>query len=210
MQSDEPSIQNHENDTLLPHENSPKGLNKAVIIKAITLALIVLFLLGIAVIIVTGVYFGVRGQPARVCARPQKTIPTPSYKPHTPVELTNVNLYIGLSPMKVGQTIYMQDGKIKCVGDSPIQNCDMAATRTKLDMKGFVVTPGLVDLHSHLGVYSFPDGLWAYQDGNEMTSPTTPYVRAVDALRASDQAIPDILAGGVTSALILPGSDSNV
>ena len=50
-----------------------------------------------------------------------------------------------------------------------------------IDAGGCHVYPGLVDAHTHLGVYaevSGPEGA----DGNEMTDPITPHVRALDSL----------------------------
>jgi imidazolonepropionase-like amidohydrolase len=60
-------------------------------------------------------------------------------------------------------------------------------------------------MHSHIGVYSYPDS-FGTQDGNEMTNPVTPFMRVVDAYNAHDPAIDDILAGGVTTIQVLPGS----
>lgn len=56
-----------------------------------------------------------------------------------------------------------------------------------------------------MGVYAFPQ-LWGQSDGNEATQPITPFVRAIDALNPKDFAIEQILRGGVTSSLVLPGS----
>jgi imidazolonepropionase-like amidohydrolase len=75
-----------------------------------------------------------------------------------------------------------------------------------IEAEGRHVTPGLVDMHSHLGVYSFPEDAHATQDGNEMTDPTLPQLRALDALDPEDPAIALILGGGVTTSLVLPGS----
>ncbi|CAO3577184.1 unnamed protein product [Absidia cylindrospora] len=60
-------------------------------------------------------------------------------------------------------------------------------------------------MHSHLGVDSWPE-LKATDDTNEMTSPLTPFVRSIDAFNPSDNAIRIVASGGVTSALVLPGS----
>ncbi len=97
--------------------------------------------------------------------------------------------------------VLVVDGKIARVGvglKAPAAARVIAAT-------GRVVTPGLVDMHSHLGVYAAPHAR-AHADGNEMSSPLTPMVRAVDAFDPEDRAIARALAGGVTTSLILPGS----
>lgn len=53
---------------------------------------------------------------------------------------------------------------------------------------------------------AFPLDIWATQDGNEMTNPVFPQVRARDGFDPYDSAIPEVLAGGITSAQVLPGS----
>jgi imidazolonepropionase-like amidohydrolase len=67
------------------------------------------------------------------------------------------------------------------------------------------VTPGLIDVHSHLGVYPSP-GASAHSDGNEATAPTTPNVWAEHSVWPQDPGFATALAGGVTSMQVLPGS----
>ncbi|KAF8936533.1 hypothetical protein EDD21DRAFT_425833 [Dissophora ornata] len=74
-----------------------------------------------------------------------------------------------------------------------------------VDLKGHILTPGIVDMHSHLGVYSWPM-LNANNDFNEMTSPAVPFVRSIDGFSPSDLARERVVSGGVTSVLVLPGS----
>src|SRR5436190_2177304 len=73
------------------------------------------------------------------------------------------------------------------------------------DATGKTVTPGVIDAHSHLGVYASPS-VTAHNDGNEMTSPVTAQVRAEYGYWPQDPGITRARAGGVTTALILPGS----
>ncbi|KAI8972923.1 hypothetical protein BDB01DRAFT_808623 [Pilobolus umbonatus] len=75
----------------------------------------------------------------------------------------------------------------------------------KIDAAGRIVTPGIVDMHSHMGVESL-NGLYNSMETNEMTSPTTPYVRVIDALSPTDPGIRIVASGGITTSLILPGS----
>ncbi|KAF9997449.1 hypothetical protein BGZ65_006987 [Modicella reniformis] len=77
-----------------------------------------------------------------------------------------------------------------------------------VDLKGHILTPGIVDMHSHIGLTSWPE-LDATEDSNEMTSPAAPFVRTIDGFNPSDLAREIVVSGGVTSALVLPGS-SNV
>ena len=94
------------------------------------------------------------------------------------------------------------DGKIKSLGSG---DGSAPASARVLDARGKVVTPGLIDTHSHIGVYPVPQAL-AHQDGNEATSPVTAGVRALDAFWAQDPAIERAVAGGVTTLQVLPGS----
>lgn len=95
--------------------------------------------------------------------------------------------------------ILIQEGKIAEVGT----NLSVPAeTKTLL---AEVVIPGLVDIHTHLGVYSLPL-VEENSDGNEMTNPITPQVRALDSFNFDDPALKVGLAGGVTTIVSRPGS----
>ena len=74
-----------------------------------------------------------------------------------------------------------------------------------VDAKGSWVTPGLVDLHSHLGVGSSPILGGAF-DTNSIHGIVQPWLRSLDGLNTHDESFPLSIAGGVTTSLILPGS----
>ncbi|KAJ3064162.1 hypothetical protein HDU98_000128 [Podochytrium sp. JEL0797] len=75
-----------------------------------------------------------------------------------------------------------------------------------VDVLGRVVSPGLVDMHSHVGAESVP-GFSAESDGNEMSGgPTNPQLRVLDSINPLDLGIETIASGGVTTSLVLPGS----
>ncbi|KAI8622460.1 hypothetical protein BC830DRAFT_1089218 [Chytriomyces sp. MP71] len=75
-----------------------------------------------------------------------------------------------------------------------------------VDIQGKVVSPGLVDMHSHAGVDSSP-GFEGDSDTNEMSGgPTNPYLRAQDGINPFDKYLDLIASGGVTTSLIIPGS----
>jgi imidazolonepropionase-like amidohydrolase len=98
-------------------------------------------------------------------------------------------------------SILIRDGKIVAVGAS----VDAPPDAVVVDGHGRYVTPGIIDVHSHMGVYAAP-GVDANSDGNEATDPTTPYVWAEHSVWPQDPYFPRALAGGVTTVQILPGS----
>jgi imidazolonepropionase-like amidohydrolase len=94
----------------------------------------------------------------------------------------------------------MDGGKIIAVGPG----LD-AASMTVVDASGMWITPGVIDVHSHLGVYASPR-VNAHSDGNEATAPNTAEVWAEHSVWPQDPGFVTALAGGVTSLQILPGS----
>jgi imidazolonepropionase-like amidohydrolase len=97
--------------------------------------------------------------------------------------------------------VLLSDGRIQAVG----RHLDAPAGATVVDGKGKFVTPGIIDIHSHLGVYPSPSNE-ATSDGNEATKPTTPEVRSENSVWPQDPGFTRALAGGVTAMEILPGS----
>ena len=97
--------------------------------------------------------------------------------------------------------VLLKDGKIVDIG----KNLKAPKSAVIVDATGKFVMPGIIDTHSHIGVYSWP-GVPAHDDGNEATHPITPEVRAKDSFNADDPAIERAVAGGVTTIQSLPGS----
>jgi len=77
------------------------------------------------------------------------------------------------------------------------------------EAEGRQLTAGIIDMHSHAGVYPLP-ALEGGNDGNEMSNDVTPFVRSLDALDPFDPQYQVIKSGGVTTSLILPGSGNNI
>ncbi len=99
-------------------------------------------------------------------------------------------------------TVVLRGGAIVAVGGADVA---VPAGARVIDARGRWVTPGIVDAHSHLGVYPAPDSR-GNDDGNEMTAPVTAAVRAEFGYWPDDPQLARAVAGGVTTALILPGS----
>lgn len=98
-------------------------------------------------------------------------------------------------------TVLVHDGRITAVG----RDLAIPAGATVVDAAGAWLMPGIIDAHSHMGVYPWPDTN-AHGDGNEAVEPFTPRAWAGDAFDVEDPAIPRARAGGVTTIQVLPGS----
>ena len=99
-------------------------------------------------------------------------------------------------------TVVVTDGKIAAVG----AGIPIPAGAETIDATGNWLMPGIIDVHSHMGVYPWPDAN-AHGDGNEAVEAFTPRAWAGDAFDAEDPAIPRARAGGVTTIQVLPGSE---
>ncbi len=142
-----------------------------------------------------------RGDPS---ARAEaKAVLSPLPAGGTPVAIVGATLHLGDGRVMENGAIVLQDGRITQVGAALAVTVPEGA-RTVAG-EGRHVTPGLIDTHSHMGVYAVP-GVQAHADGNEMTDPTTPYVFAEHGFWPQDPAIDDAVAGGVTTIQVLPGS----
>jgi imidazolonepropionase-like amidohydrolase len=132
--------------------------------------------------------------------------PYPStYHPYAgvPTAITGATIFDGEGGRIENGTIVMVDGRIQAIGgpETPI-----AEGATRIDGAGRWVTPGVIDVHSHLGDYPSP-GVEAHSDGNEATNPVRPEVWAEHSVWPQDPGFTRALAnGGVTTLQILPGS----
>ena len=141
-------------------------------------------------------------------SRPAGKVPAPfpsTYKvyPGVATAIRNVTIYDGEGGKIDNGVVFMTGGKISSVGgaDAPIP-----AGAIVVDGTGKFVTPGIIDIHSHLGDYPSP-ALEAHSDGNEATSPTTPEVWAEHSVWPQDPGFSRALTnGGITALQILPGS----
>jgi imidazolonepropionase-like amidohydrolase len=145
-------------------------------------------------------------QPASQGSSAEPENPYPStYKayPGRPTVIRGATIFDGEGGRIEKGVVFLSEGKVVAIGgpDTPIP-ADIAV----FDGTGKYVTPGVIDIHSHLGDYPSP-GVEANSDGNEATSPVTPHVWAEHSIWPQDAGFSRALAnGGVTSLQILPGS----
>lgn len=115
--------------------------------------------------------------------------------------IRNARLYTmeGLGLLEGGDVL-IDSGKIVAVG----VNLSAGGTR-EIDARGAYVTPGFIDPHSHIGLWA--DGERDETgDGNEMTDPVTPQMRALDAVNPVDPCFAEACRAGVTTVATGPGS----
>lgn len=122
-------------------------------------------------------------------------------RPYRPVLIRNATVIDGAGGEQANSDVVFQEGHITAVG----QNLSAPDGAEIIDGTGRFVTPGIIDVHSHLGVYPSP-GVEANQDGNEATDPNTAQVWAEHSVWPMDPGFSRAVAGGVTTLHILPGS----
>ena len=114
--------------------------------------------------------------------------------------IKSVNLYDGLGNEYSNFDVLFDNGIIEEIGKDIIDG-----DATIIDAKGKWLTPGIIDIHSHMGVYPAP-GVRTSSDGNEATSPITAEVWAEHSVWTQDPQFSLALKGGVTAFHVLPGS----
>lgn len=115
--------------------------------------------------------------------------------------IRGATIFDGLGNEIENGDILVEDGRISAIGSGlePPEGANI------IDAAGRYVTPGIIDIHSHLGVYPSP-GVDAHSDGNEATQPVTAEVWAEHSVWPQDPGFEAALAGGVTTLHVLPGS----
>ncbi|OCH94314.1 hypothetical protein OBBRIDRAFT_823596 [Obba rivulosa] len=101
--------------------------------------------------------------------------------------------------------VLLDKGIVKGIGYIPVHLYATVEELQIVDAKGGWVTPGLVDIHSHVGVLSVPFTESTFEI-NSRHGPIVPWLRSIDALHTHDAAFQLAAAGGVTTVQVLPGS----
>jgi imidazolonepropionase-like amidohydrolase len=139
-------------------------------------------------------------------AADQQSSPNPYGSTYQPAPsrttvIRNATILTAAGPVIERGSVLLENGKVAAVGPAVTAPADAVV----IDATGKWVTPGVIDTHSHLGVYAAP-GIESLQDGNEMTNPNTAEVSSEHAIWPQDPQFELALAGGVTTMHILPGS----
>ena len=114
--------------------------------------------------------------------------------------IKNVKVLTMEGPAEVYEELEVgiEEGKIVALGKD-LEGDDV------IDGERNLLLPGFMDAHCHLGMWEDAIGFEG-SDGNEMTSPITPQLRAIDAINPMDRTFADARSGGVTSVATGPGS----
>lgn len=105
------------------------------------------------------------------------------------------------------QDILLKDGLVSKIVVSLSPESQILASKYEIiDANNHYVSPGLVEMHSHVGICTQPE-LKGVNDMFELMYPVTPFTRVIDAFNVGDPAIEMSLSGGITSALILPSAN---
>ena len=126
-----------------------------------------------------------------------------SYEPLPPTNTVfrNANIYDGEGSEFNETDLLIKDGKIIAIG----KDLPASSEFIEIDASNKWITPGIIDIHSHMGVYPAPS-VSTSSDGNESTSPVTADVWAEHSIWVQDPQFALALKGGVTSFHVLPGS----
>jgi imidazolonepropionase-like amidohydrolase len=140
--------------------------------------------------------------PPEVVSIPKDPYPS-TYKPWpgTTTVIQNATVFDGTGRKFSPGAVRLENGKVAEIGTTVA----IPAGATVIDAQGKYVTPGVIDIHSHLGDYPSPQ-VDALSDGNEATSPSRAEVWAEHSIWPQDPGFARALAGGVTAFHVLPGS----
>jgi len=126
---------------------------------------------------------------------------TYSPQPSETTLITGATIFDGAGNQIDNGDILLENGRISAVG----QGLEAPEGATVINAEGRYITPGVIDIHSHLGDYPSPQ-VDAHSDGNELTQPNTAEVWAEHSVWPQDPGFARALAGGVTTLHVLPGS----
>ena len=162
----------------------------------------------VAVVLVLGAC-AAKSPPPRSASSPAEVVRVPSdpypstYRayPAAVTVIRGATIFDGEGRKLVGGAIRLEGGKIAEIG----QAVAVPPGAMVIEASGKWLTPGIIDIHSHLGVYPSP-AVSANSDGNEATGPNRAEVWAEHSIWPQDPGFTRALAGGVTTMHVLPGS----
>ncbi len=159
-------------------------------------------LLGAAVMLVFGGCSEDAAEPAVASQSISNPFPSTYQVPASaPVHIKNATVLTGSGELLENTDVLVEDGVFSRIGP----DIEPPADAVSISGRGKWLTPGLIDVHSHMGVYPAPQTA-NHADGNEMTAPVTAQVWAEHSIWPQDPQWEKAIAGGITTVQILPGS----
>ncbi|KAI0819971.1 hypothetical protein BC628DRAFT_1399702 [Trametes gibbosa] len=125
-----------------------------------------------------------------------------------PVLIRNATIWTGFaggSEILLQGDVFLDNGLIQAVYHKSSSMLTHGRNTTIIEANGAWLTPGIIDLHSHLSIEPSP-ALAGATDGNSYKGPILPWLRALDGMNTHDESFLHAIAGGVTTSLVLPGS----
>ncbi|CUH95753.1 hypothetical protein P22_1833 [Propionispora sp. 2/2-37] len=117
--------------------------------------------------------------------------------------IVNGMVYTGTGEKLPGASILIDRGKFLAVGP----HLAIPHDASRIDASHKIITPGLVDCHTHLGIAEEAAGS-AHLDKNEVNDPVCPHLRALDGINPEDPGLEDAYSSGTTSIIVTPGSEN--
>jgi len=115
--------------------------------------------------------------------------------------ITNVRIKTITGPEIKRGVVLIEDGKIKAVASQ----LTVPSGAEVIAGRGWLLTPGLIDAHCHLGIGEEGIGFEG-EDYNEMTDPVTPHLRVIDGINPEEMGMSDAFGNGITTVCLAPGS----
>lgn len=117
------------------------------------------------------------------------------------IAIKNAIIWNGNGDSLENHVIFVKNGVFEKIESE----AEITEAYTVIDAKGKIITPGLIDVHTHLGVSEEGVGIEG-ADFNETSHPVTPQIRALDGINPMEIGFADARKAGVTTVQVMPGS----
>ncbi|MFJ8066646.1 amidohydrolase [Psychrobacillus sp. NPDC096426] len=117
------------------------------------------------------------------------------------IAITNATIWDGRGTTLENHVIFIKNGVFEGIESE----ANIPGEYIVINAKGKIITPGLIDVHTHLGVSEEGVGHEG-ADFNEISHPVTPQIRSLDGINPMEIGFADARKAGVTTVQVMPGS----